>query len=80
MAQGFQSAWAPVACGILVPQLGLEPLSAALQGRFLTTRPPGKSPNAKILYKILASQMQQYILLLINYDHMGFNPWNNNLV
>ena len=80
MAQGFQSAWAPAACGILVPQLGLEPLSPALQGRFLTTRPPGKSPNAKILYKILASQMQQYILLLINYDHMVFNPWNNNLV
>ena len=70
----------PVACGILVPQLRLEPLSPALQGRFLTTGPPGKSPKAKILYKILTSQMQQYILLMINYDHMGFNPWNNNFI
>ena len=32
-----------VACGILVPQPGIEPMSPALQGRFLTTGPPGKS-------------------------------------
>ena len=31
----------PVACGIFHDQ-GLEPLSFALQGRFLTTGPPGK--------------------------------------
>ena len=30
-------------CGILVPQLGFKPTSPALQGRFLTTGPPGKS-------------------------------------
>ena len=29
-------------CGILVPQLGIKPLPPALQGRFLTTGPPGK--------------------------------------
>ena len=34
----------PVACGILVPQPGIKPMSPALQGRFLTTGPPGKSP------------------------------------
>ena len=33
----------PTACGILVPQAGMEPASPALEGRFLTTRPPGKS-------------------------------------
>ena len=32
------------ACGILVPQLGIKPASPALQGRFLTTGPLGKSP------------------------------------
>ena len=32
-----------LACGILVTQPGTEPASAALQGRFLTTGPPGKS-------------------------------------
>ena len=31
------------ACGILVPWPGIKPTSLALQGRFLTTRPPGKS-------------------------------------
>ena len=34
------------ACGILVPQPGLEPTSPALQGKFLITRLPGKPPPA----------------------------------
>ena len=33
----------PTACGILVPRPGIEPPSPALEGRFLTTGPPGKS-------------------------------------
>ena len=33
----------PVACGILVPQPGIEPTSPMLEGRFFTTRPPEKS-------------------------------------
>ena len=33
----------PAACGIPVPRLGIEPMSPALAGRFLTTGPPGKS-------------------------------------
>ena len=33
----------PMACGILVPQPGIEPMSPALEGRVLTTGPPGKS-------------------------------------
>ena len=36
----------PTACGILVPQLGIEHTSPALEGRFLTTGPPGKSPSS----------------------------------
>ena len=31
------------ACGILVPQPEIEPMSPALQGEFFTTGPPGKS-------------------------------------
>ena len=34
-----------LACGILVPRPGIEPSSPALQGRFLTTGSPGKSPS-----------------------------------
>ena len=30
-------------CGILVPQPGIEPVSPAFQGGFLSTGPPGKS-------------------------------------
>ena len=33
----------PAACGILVPQPGIEPMSPALEGGVLTTGPPGKS-------------------------------------
>ena len=33
----------PMACGILVPQPGIEPVSPALESKFLTTGPPGKS-------------------------------------
>ena len=33
----------PTACGILVPQPGIEPVSSALEGGFFTTGPPGKS-------------------------------------
>ena len=33
------------ACGILVPQPEIEPVSSALEGGFLTTVPPVKSPS-----------------------------------
>ena len=33
----------PAACGILVPQPGIEPMSPALEDGFFTTGPPGKS-------------------------------------
>ena len=32
-----------VVCGILVPWLGVKPVSPVLEGRFLTTGPPGKT-------------------------------------
>ena len=34
-----------MACGILVPPPGIKPSSLALEGRFLTTEPPGKAPS-----------------------------------
>ena len=33
----------PTACGILVPQPGIEPVSSVLAGELFTTGPPGKS-------------------------------------
>ena len=41
-----------IACGILVPQPGIEPASPALQSRFLTTGPPGKSSGMTIMENI----------------------------
>ena len=35
----------PEACGILVPQPGIEPESPALESEFLSTGPPGKSSD-----------------------------------
>ena len=37
----------PAACGILVPPLGIKPVSPALEGGLLTTGPPGKSLEVK---------------------------------
>ena len=37
----------PVACGVLVPRPGIEPVPPALEGRFLTTGPP-KSPYRQV--------------------------------
>ena len=39
----------PLACGILVPSPGIELVSPALAGRFLTTVLPGKSMEATLL-------------------------------
>ena len=37
----------PTACGVLAPRPVSKPKTSALQGRFLTTGPPGWSPKAK---------------------------------
>ena len=42
-AQLLHGMWDLIAGGILVPPLGIEPASPALQEGFLTTGPPGKS-------------------------------------
>ena len=39
-----------VACGILVPQPGIEPAFPAHQGKFLTTGPPRESERVRVLY------------------------------
>ena len=44
VAHGLVASWH---MGILVPWPGIKPVSPALQGRFLSTRLPGKSPNAE---------------------------------
>ena len=54
LVRGLQWLWlrlsCSAACGILVPWPGIEPLSPALQVRFFTTGPPGKSKNLTIFF------------------------------
>ena len=55
----------PTACEILVPQLGIKPVSTALEGRFLTTGPPGKSHplfNLESKPKSFLQLSKQYLL------------------
>ena len=47
MAQGLGCL---VECGILVPRPGMETMSFALEGRFLTTGPPAKSLFSPAFY------------------------------
>ena len=46
------------ACRILVPQTGIKPMFPALQGRFLTTGPPGKFRYCNF-YKFTAATVHQ---------------------
>ena len=69
------------ACGIIVPQPGLEPTSPALQGKFLITRPRGKpSPTTHfwIWFSCRCFLEVSYILwILVHYqtnDLQGFSP------
>ena len=43
-----------------LPGPGLEPLSPALAGRFLTTEPPGKPQYKKLLNKMIKKQTHRY--------------------
>ena len=44
-----------VACGILVPRPGIEPVSPELAGGFSTTGPPGKSQEKFFIYLIASN-------------------------
>ena len=49
MSSGSGGLHCPIACGILVSTPGITPTSLALEGRFLTTEPAGKSFHSCIL-------------------------------
>ena len=62
-----------VICGILVPQPGIDPVSTALQGGFLTTGPPGKSspPPTPAFFKKRFPQITRYLILIHLIPNMG---------
>ena len=62
----------PQACEILVPGGGIEPAPSALQGGFLTTRPPGKSLYqffyTKLVYSCTSSVLIVHHLKIYYYS------------
>ena len=56
------------ACRILVPQTGIKPMFPALQGRFLTTGPPGKFQYC-IFHKFTVAPLHQASLLESFFQH-----------
>ena len=52
-----------MACAILVPRLGIEPVSPALAGGFLTPRPPEESC---LNQKVLCDSDDIYVDLWVN--------------
>ena len=53
----------PAACGILLPPPGIKPSSPALEGGFLTTGPPGKSPGLCPLGQKLSSDIWESLIV-----------------
>ena len=51
----------PMKHGILVPQPGIKPTSSALEGGFLTTGPPVKTPTEFIKYLLGSMLDGKYI-------------------
>ena len=72
-----------MACGIIAPQPGIEPSSPALEGKVLTTGPPGKSLNDLFKYSLSIRQRRQWHptpVLLPGKSHgrrslEGCSPW-----
>ena len=56
------------------PGPGLEPLSPALAGGFLTTAPPGKSPPPCIFENPHGIVTNMSLLLLVTLDFCTFRP------
>ena len=56
----------PEACGILAPQPGIKPVPPSLEGKVLTTGPPGKCPYLyfKPIQKLRVLEMK-YLTLLV---------------
>ena len=58
-------------CGILVPKPGIKLMAPALQGRFLTTGPPGES----LIYSVFTQQMR----IIHNYLRSTTGCWGEKL-
>ena len=59
-----------VACGIFVPWPGIESASSALQGKFLTTGPPGRWCFFKTSSKLVGWSRSCHLFLTTRLSHL----------
>ena len=57
----------PATCGILVPGSGIEPVSPALAGRFLTIGPPGKSQYTDFWFRLFGLFLHYFLSCTIKF-------------
>ena len=63
-----------MACEILIPWAGIKRKSPSLQGRFLTTGPPRKSPQISLLF-IITMHWQLLVISMIKFSSLlGWDP------
>ena len=69
-------------CGILVPRPGIEPMSPALEGGFLTAGPPGKSPKCSSYWKdsVYVQSVQKHWIMKIPLPAMHQLYCNNKMI
>ena len=61
------------ACEILAPRLGIKLAEPAMEGKVLTTRLPGKSPNLNNIFD-LTQQIQN--MIISTYNHYMHYSWD----
>ena len=75
---GRCSTWAPVLCELScygrwsLPRVGIEPVSPALAGGFLTTVPPGKS---RFPFLEVKPVIQRLWFSSLNFKHLSMKLW-----
>ena len=55
-----------------LPGPGIEPMTPALAGGFLTTEPPGKSPKAFFKTNFRPLSLEENVKTLFNYLEVGW--------
>ena len=65
----------PTACGILVIQPGIRPASLELEGVFLTTEPPGKSPDSWFESWLFYKTSSVKIRIILTLHECAWSAW-----
>ena len=62
------------ACGISVPWPGIDPIPTVLEGKVLTTGPPGKPPQYHFTIKKLLASLKYLFIVQISLNLLELYP------